>query len=145
MTKISSFIKKNSNRIIFVLSILGILLSMFLWLKQAGDGSVPCTIGGGCDVVLTSKWAKFYGVPLSVFGVFYYFQLAFISFLREKITNKLLNTLLDLMIVWGIIFSLYLRYLEFVKIGQHCIWCWVSVVFIVLITIVRLIERKSKK
>jgi len=48
-------------------------------------------------------------------------------------------------ILWGIIFSVYLRYLEFVKIGHICVWCWMSVILIVLFIVLYLWEQKQMK
>lgn len=142
------FIKNNLNKIILAISILGILLSLYLWNIQVQDPAqqlIPCTADGGCEEVLTSDVSKLFGVPIAVFGVFYYVILGLLAFQREFITHQILDKLLLVSILWGIIFSLYLRYLEFVEIGHVCVWCWVSVLFIVLITILYLWEEKLRK
>ncbi len=130
-----------------ILSVIGMLLSVYLWNVQLqGEGlSIPCTTDGGCELVLTSKWSKIFGVPMSVFGFFYYAFMALLTFQMVFIKNKLIEKLTLLGIVWGIVFSVYLRYLEFVKIGTHCIWCWGSVMVILLMAIIFSIATNGEK
>ncbi|MCA9383278.1 vitamin K epoxide reductase family protein [Candidatus Dojkabacteria bacterium] len=139
--------RKYLKYILFILSILGIILSAYLWKVQlqGEDLSIPCTTNGGCELVLTSKWSKIFGVPMSVYGFFFYAFLALLTFQRIFIEHKLIEKLTLLSIVWGIIFSVYLRYLEFAKIGAHCTWCWISVLIIVLMAIVLSIDTSSEK
>lgn len=132
------------NTFMFILGMLGIALSAYLWNVQITDGIVPCTTGG-CEDVLTSKWSKILGIPMAAYGMAYYIAICFISFERMFIKHKLLNYTLLILIIWGIIFSAYLRYLEFVKIGEICIWCWASVAIVILLTISYFIDRSAEK
>ncbi len=111
--------RKYLKYILFILSILGIILSAYLWKVQlqGEDLSIPCTTNGGCELVLTSKWSKIFGVPMSVYGFFFYAFLALLTFQRIFIEHKLIEKLTLLSIVWGIIFSVYLRYLE--ELNHH--------------------------
>jgi uncharacterized membrane protein len=134
--------KITSNRIIFLLSLGGIALCAYMWSYQVSDRIIPCT-DKGCSHVLTSDYSHLFGIPVSVFGFFYYVFVAFVSGERFFIKHNLLDKFLIALTAWGIIFSGYLRYLEFAKIGSICIWCWVSVVIILLISITLFLEKRS--
>ncbi len=130
-----SNILNKSNRtsiIILIISILGIFLSVYLWSFQVIDRVIPCT-DNGCEHVLTSEYSKMLGVPLSTYGFFYYCLLTLLAFERIFIKHKLIDNILYLSIGWGLLYSLYLRYLEFTKIGSVCMWCWISVVLVVML------------
>ena len=119
-----------------LLAVLGIALSIYLWsiqVQEPADLIVPCTTNGGCYDVLTGAYGKLWGIPMAVFGVFYYVFVLFTAFLREKIDDTLLFKFLVLEVVWGILFSLYLRFLEFYYIGDICSWCWLSVLIVLLL------------
>jgi uncharacterized membrane protein len=132
------------NTFMLILGILGIALSAYLWNVQATDGIVPCTTGG-CEDVLTSDWSKILGIPMAAYGVAYYIAICFVCFEKMFIKHKLLNHILLGLISWGIIFSIYLRYIEFVKIGEICIWCWASVAIIILLTISFFVDKSAEK
>ncbi len=114
-----------TNRIILLLSIVGMLLCAYLWWIQVSDTIVPCT-DDGCETVLNSEYGKILGVPMAVYGFFFYVGVWFLAFERSLIKHKLLDLFLGILIVWGVLFGVYLRYLEFAKIGDICIWCWGS-------------------
>lgn len=125
------FNKKNINRVMFVLTFVGMALSAYLWYVHIYTEDVPCTSAGNCEAVIKGKWGTMFGVPLGVYGFFYYAILALLIFEREFISAKIINQLITVLLVWGVIYSVYLRYLEFEKIGSICTMCWISV-FIVL-------------
>lgn len=132
------------NKVYFIIAILGILLSLYLWNLQVSDGVIPCTTGG-CHDVLTGEYGKLFGIPMSIFGLFFYVSIAYVAFLRMFIKHKLLDWTLLIQIFWGIIFSLYLRYLEFFVIYELCSWCWISVFLILGLLITFIIEWKKEK
>lgn len=146
--------RRSLNRGIFVVAVLGMMLSVYLWTVQyqidsVGDIIVPCTPDGGCNKVLGSDISKFLGVPIAVFGLFYYSGVALLAFQREFIEDRLLDRLMFVFVIAGIAVTVYLRYLEFVEIGHVCAWCWVSVLFVLLLTVFYLLgyeyDRGNKK
>ncbi|MEI7578512.1 MAG: vitamin K epoxide reductase family protein [bacterium] len=137
-----------TNRLIILLCVLGLALSAYLWAVQVQSPNnviVPCFTGGGCESVLNSKYGEMFGVPMSVFGFFFYAFLIFTALLREKIKDKLLTWILQAEVFWGVLFSLYLRYLEFVVIRHVCSWCWMSVIIIILLAAALAYEQRSPK
>ncbi len=136
--------KKYTNQIIIVLSLMGIALSGYLWWFQVTPSIIPCT-DDGCANVLNSQYGKLFGVPMSVYGFFFYATVALFAFLRMEISHKLLDKILLLLIIAGILFTIYLRYLEFFVIGDICTWCWGSVVIILLILLSYICGMKKTK
>ena len=59
-------------RILVVLIVAGMLISGYLLWKSADPASVACSIGGGCETVLSSSYSKLFGFPVAAFGLFWY-------------------------------------------------------------------------
>lgn len=124
-----------------ILAVAGLLVSIYLTFKTYDPSSVACSIGGGCETVLSSDYAKILGVPVSVYGILWYVaQLALIYFVLIK--QKLQFAVLPIWVALGLAFSLYLLYLEAFVIHAYCTWCLVSLA-IVLVTTILLIWPKS--
>jgi len=119
----------------------GCLLSLYLWELQVSGVLNVCNTGG-CGNVLTSEWSKLGGVPMAVFGLFYYVIFLLLAIIHLVDKHPLILKLLSISLVWGIIFSIYLRYLEFFRIGHLCMLCWISVVMIALLSINHFLERR---
>lgn len=142
--RMKEFFDKYTNYILLALVLGGIALSSYLWWFQVTDHIVPCSISG-CEHVLTSEYSKILGVPMAVYGVFFYIALGYTIVQRMIIKHDLIERIFQLLMGWGIVFSVYLRYLEFAKIGQICAWCWLSVLIIVLMLGVYGVEYKLNK
>lgn len=130
------------SKILFVvLSLIGILDSIYLTYEKFA-GKIPiCGAGFDCGKVLNSSYANIFGVPLSLFGLFYYltiFILAIMFFLDfdfgKFISNKLklkkfrITTieLLFLLSSFGLIFSIYLVSIMAFVLKSWCPYCLVS-------------------
>ncbi|MDQ7820824.1 MAG: vitamin K epoxide reductase family protein [Armatimonadota bacterium] len=51
---------------------LGVLLSGYLLYARAAHAPVYCPLGGGCDVVQSSRYAAVFGLPVALLGLVYY-------------------------------------------------------------------------
>ena len=77
-------VRPSPNWPLLALAIVGMLLTGYLtWAKFNGGAVQGCAVGGGCDVVLTSRWATLLGVPTSLWGLCGYAALAAIAFVRR--------------------------------------------------------------
>jgi uncharacterized membrane protein len=98
-----------------LLAIVGMAISGYLTYLHYATVSAVCLPFMECDVVLSSPYSVMWGVPLSLFGMVVY---AFITGLgiwqlRAKNEGKSLAALLIyVMALSGIIFTVYLYYLE---------------------------------
>ncbi len=135
----------SNNSILLFLSLAGMALSAYLWNFQVNPNLiVPCT-GDGCKNLLKSEYSFVFKVPMAVFGFFYYSFLATIFLQRYFINHKFLNILTFFTILFGIIFSLYLRYLELFKIHSICSLCLISFMIILAVSITYFLRPKNWK
>lgn len=124
---------KTINRIIFVLSIAGLIMGAYVlqsFLRQTG---VICLTGGGCDLVRTSPISYPFGIPVPAIGVAGYTGLAILAFLQtlstnqERRTKNLLKAMLGIAI-FGICFVTWFTFMELFVIHGICMWCAISAV-----------------
>lgn len=116
--------------IIFVLSLIGFMVSGYLAYEYTQPNSIGCPIAGsGCDIVRNSEYAKFLGVLLPFWGVAYYLVIAFSSIIIIE-DKKLLpfEFILVPFTFSGFAFSVYLTFLEAFVINAYCFWCVVSAI-----------------
>jgi len=118
-------------KILLVLSLIGLGISAYLVAKTADPSSVACSIGGGCETVLSSSYAKILGISVATYGVAWYIgcvALIYFSYFQPKLKSIYLTGWL----VAGMLFSLYLLSLEIFKIHAYCTWCLTSLVVVAL-------------
>ena len=122
--------------IVATLSLAGIFVALYLLLYKLGMiGNLSCSVGS-CETVNSSKWATFLGLPVAGWGVAWYvamFVLAVVSTGSRFAESSLVSLVLLGVATSGLIFSLYLTYLELFVINAICQWCVVSAVIVTII------------
>jgi len=119
---------KSLNRIIFVLSIAGLLMGLYVlqsFLRQTG---IVCLSGGGCEAVRKSTLSYPFGIPVPAVGVAGYTFLMVLSFLRTMKNNKGLLWGIFGMGLFGICFVSWFTYTEIFLIKGICMWCGISAI-----------------
>ena len=105
----------------------GVALNIFL-MKRKG-GHLVCPVGSNCDVVVTSKYGVFLGVPLERLGMLYY-GIILLTYGTKVLVPGLLPTPLisfvALLTIGAFFFSLYLLTVQAFLLRQWCIWCLLS-------------------
>jgi uncharacterized membrane protein len=128
---------------IAILSLIGLLISVYLTLHKYGYiGSLVCGTGS-CETVQASKWAVFMGVPVPVLGLVGYlilFVIALIGLQPRNADSKGIGFALFLLADGAFSFSLYLAYLEQFVIHAWCRWCIASGILATLIWVFSLAE-----
>jgi len=122
------------SRLLVILAVAGILVSGYLFWKGADPASVTCSIGGGCETVLSSPYAKMFGFPVAGLGIIWYvvaLTLVWLVYFRRVWAELPIQ----IWAAFGLAFSFYLLYLEKYKIGAYCTWCLVSLGLVILITV----------
>ena len=66
---------RHKHDIIIIFALIGFGISLYLAITHYLGFAVPCDITHGCEVVLSSKYSVFLGLPLSVWGVAYFVPL----------------------------------------------------------------------
>jgi uncharacterized membrane protein len=122
--------------IVATLSLAGIFVALYLLLYKLGMiGNLSCSVGS-CETVNSSKWATFLGLPVAGWGVAWYvamFVLALVSTGSRFADSIVVSTVLLGVATTGLLFSLYLTYLELFVIDAICQWCVVSAVIVTII------------
>src|SRR5262245_66220917 len=76
-------LRSGPNWPLLALSILGILLAAYLsWTEWTGTSVKGCSVGSSCDIVLSSPWAKLFGLPTAFWGMLAYLVLAGLGLIR---------------------------------------------------------------
>jgi uncharacterized membrane protein len=121
---------------IAVLAMIGMFIALYLTLYKLGIvGTLSCSIGS-CETVNTSRWARFIGLPVAGWGVFFYLDvliLALVGIQPLLARNAIISWAL---VVWtgiGVLFSAWLTYLELFRIHAICIWCVTSAVIVLVL------------
>lgn len=130
-------------QILLVVGILGIILSAFLWYSHLTVKVIGC-LTGGCEAVLSSPYAKIFGVPIAAMGVAYYVGVLILALFRMFDDRAILVRFFS----WGtslvgIFFSGYYFYLELYKIHAICSWCKVSTTLTIVLFVLALMEIKK--
>jgi uncharacterized membrane protein len=126
---------------IALLSLVGLLLALYLWLYKIGViGTLQCG-AGGCDQVQTSRYAELFGIPVAFYGVVGYAALLAVALLGLRpalLGDRRITVALGALATCGVAFSLYLTYLELFVIRAICRWCVASAVIVTVIWVAAL-------
>ncbi len=114
--------------ILFTLSAIGIAISMYLIRSRWAHEKPVCPIGGGCSIVLESKYNRIFGIHNDLVGMAFYVVMAFIAaFLVIGVEPVPLWSVLAAMAVTSAaVMSLFLIFLQWRMIKAWCFWCLIS-------------------
>ena len=123
-----------SYALLFTLSAIGISETVYLNRTRIASEKPVCPIGGGCALVLTSKYNKIFIVPNDILGLLFYVAASFISAFLVIGVGPLVfwDFILKLSVVFGTILSLFFTYLQWRVIHAWCFWCLMSAFTILL-------------
>ncbi len=120
------------NRIIFVLSLLGIIIAIYVLQSFLRGTSIVC-VNTGCETVRKSTASYIFGFPVPGVGLIGYSLLAVLAFLRTTSPHpNLLKGILGIA-TFGVLFVGWFTYTELFVIQAVCTWCAVSAVNMVVI------------
>jgi len=138
--------QKTLNRIMFVLSIAGLLMGSYVlqsFLRQTG---IICLTGGGCEAVRKSALSYPFGIPVPAVGIAGYTFLVILTFLRttnQQLSTKLLWWILG-MAIFGVCFVTWFTYTELFLIKGVCMWCAISAVNMYIIFALAVYETRIR-
>jgi len=125
----------NSVKIIFYLSILGALVSIYLIQEHYESQGSICDLSSriSCSKINKSSFSVLFSVPIAIFGLLWYFVIMVMSWniWADNRDSFVWITLQFLWTISGIIFVIYLVIAE-VIVGALCPFC--TVVHIIVIT-----------
>ena len=150
-------VRPKVNKILYLTSafiIINIVLSIILALEFYSPGSGGCSLNSvlDCTTVAQSKYAVLFGIPVAVWGIIFYSGLLVGTLgvvLRvpfHKIIKKLRpNTVLNIVryfTYFGILFSLYLTYVEAFVLYVFCPYCIAQQVVVLIIAALHIWAHK---
>ena len=127
---------------LLALSSLGIVLTGYLsWTALSGGVVQGCPAGGGCDTVLTSRWATLLGLPTAVWGLMAYIGLAAIAFVRRADTHWFYAWTAAL---FGVCYSVYLTVVSLTILGSACPYCLTSLGLMIATLALVVLQRPAE-
>ncbi len=127
-----------SYALLFTLSAIGISETVYLIRTRIAQDMPVCPIGGGCALVLTSKYNKIFIIPNDILGLLFYVAASFISAFLVIGVGPLAfwDFVLKFSVAFGTILSLFFTYLQWRVIHAWCFWCLMSAFTIWLMGII---------
>lgn|GEM_PF-583947 len=124
---------RNLNRIIFFLSLLGIVMAIYVLQSFIRKTGIVC-VTSGCELVRKNPASYLFGViPVPAVGLVGYSIIAFLAFLRTSQSKSwMLKGMLG-MATFGVLFVSWFTYVELTVIKGVCTWCALSAVNMVVI------------
>jgi uncharacterized membrane protein len=122
-------------RVILIgLSIAGIFVAGYMaWAEVTGNETVCADTGKiDCAAVQTSAYAKTVGIPVAIMGLLGYVAMLGVLILEDQIEIVATygRTLLVGMALFGVIFQVYLTWIEASILDAWCQWCVASFVIV---------------
>lgn len=126
-----------------LLWVVNLLVSAYLtWDHYNAAAVLVCPEGefANCASVTSSPWAYLLGIPMALLGLLYNAAGVAFAFAGRRFglrRGRLVGLVLTAL---GMVFVLYLVWVEFVMLGQICLWCTVihvvtAVLFIYYLTV----------
>jgi len=129
-----------------LVALAGLFVASYLALYKLGYiGNLVCAVGS-CEVVQTSKWATLLGYPVAIWGVAYYaavLAICLAGLAPSLVDNRRVSEVLVVMTGTGVLFSLWLTYLELFVIHAICMWCVVSAILATILFGVVLLDLRE--
>jgi Predicted membrane protein len=129
-----------------LVALAGVFVALYLTLYKLGYiGTLVCSVGS-CETVQTSKWATFLGFPVGAWGVGYYIAVFVISTagLSAALSeNSTVSRVLVGMTGFGMLFSIWLTYLELFVIHAICQWCVLSAILATSLFVISVLDLRE--
>lgn len=120
----------------------GLAIAITIHYVKRNKKQLICPTGSDCNVVITSRYSKFLGVPLEYLGIAY-FSLVFVTYAVRIIFPYFLPTSFQIVLliitISAVTFSLYLLFIQAFLLRQWCIWCILTAMFSITIFLFSLI------
>lgn len=136
---------RNLNRIIFVLSLIGIAMAIYVLQSFIRKTGIVC-VTSGCELVRKNPASYLFGViPVPAVGLVGYTIIATLAFLRtSRHKSWMLKGMLG-MATFGVAFVSWFTYTEIFVIKGICTWCALSAVNMVVIFLLLLKSHTLQK
>src|SRR3989344_5483231 len=133
---------RNFALVFLVLSFIGFLDAAYLMIQHYRGLPPDCSLIKGCEVVTSSKYSEFAGIPIALPGAIFYLSIFVLSFLYFDLDKLKPLTYASWLVIPGFGITLFLVYLQLFVLGAICLYCMVSAgitstLFVVGLSIIR--------
>lgn len=126
---------------LFMLALLGMAVSAYLtYSAWQGRLVAGCAVGGGCDVVLSSRWSSLFGMPTSFWGFLTYALLGAVAWSKRADSQWKFAWVVSF---FGLVYSLYLTSISFFELQAACPYCLTSLGTMILIFVTVTFQRPA--
>jgi len=129
-----------------LVALAGLFVAGYLSLYKLGViGTLACSVGS-CETVQLSKWATLFNLPVAVWGVAFYVAVLAVSLAGLSAAladSRRLSQLLVAMTGFGVLFSLWLTWLELFVIHAICTYCVVSAILVAILFVISLLDLRD--
>lgn len=131
---------------IAVLALVAALVALYLHLWKLGlVGSLTCTANRGCEIAMTSQWSWFLGLDVALIGALGYAAILGVALWGAqpaRARSPAPTLLLLALIVPAVLFTVRLKWAEWVVLKTFCPWCLESTVTIALCLVLALLDLR---
>lgn len=106
-----------------LLAAVGVGVAAYLSYEKLSGVVGPCLVGSGCDTVNSSAYSSVLGIPVALFGLAWSATALVASLAWWRSTDRRPLYLLYAGGLVGLLFELYLVYLQLFVIRAVCSWC----------------------
>ncbi|MDX2192195.1 MAG: vitamin K epoxide reductase family protein [Gemmatimonadales bacterium] len=114
-------------QVIAVAALVNGLIATYLHLWKIGKvGTLSCASGAGCQTAQFSSYGWFLGIDTAMWGVVGYtliLVVAVIGTLPRHADARWVSRSLGALVAYGALFTIRLKYGEWVVLRTFCIWC----------------------
>jgi uncharacterized membrane protein len=120
-----------------LLALAGLGIAAYLTYARYAHATIACTTGG-CETVQSSDYAEVLGIPVAVLGLVGYAAILVTAFLPGE-PARLAGAALAL---GGLVFSVYLIFVQIFPIGAFCVWCLASDLVMALLAVAAVLRLR---
>lgn len=129
-----------------LVALAGLFVASYLSLYKLGYiGTLACSVGS-CETVQLSKWATLFGMPVAVWGVAFYAAVLAVSLAglaASLADSRRVSLILVLMTGFGVLFSVWLTWLELFVIHAICTYCVISAILVTILFVISLLDLRD--
>lgn len=125
-------------RVMTFLAVLGVGVSGYLTYTHFFSAPIFCGGTSSCELVNSSRFAFIGPIPVSLLGLIGYVAILALSFIPTNEDRQWPAQLIFGVALIGVLFQLYLTYIELFVLYAICYWCVASQIIILLIFILSL-------
>jgi len=125
---------------LIILSLVGIVISAYLYYAKTHNKKLVCLPGHDCDAVVKSKYGKTFGMENTIFGILYYVLILVYGIGLYLNRNLFKEDIVYYGIVGAsvisVLFAIYLTAVQAFVLKKWCDYCIVSSIVSLLILLV---------